>query len=156
MFESVITSKGQTTLPKGIREAVSLGPGDKVRYAIHRGGVWFQKAEPIGKLRGFLQYDGPPLSAEDMRRGVIEGATRRFSAPEKPQTYEQALERLAEMEEAAEAQGRRLRELEAENRNLRARARPTAGARRGASSEGSRSNSRQRSPLSPADAEKTG
>lgn len=90
MFESVITSKGQTTLPKGIREAVSLGPGDKVRYAIHCGGVWFKKAEPVGKLRGFLQYDGPPLSAEDMRRGVIEGAARRFSAPERPQTYEQS------------------------------------------------------------------
>ena len=156
MFESVITSKGQTTLPKGIRDAVSLQPGDKVRYALHRGGVWLKKTEPAGKLSGFLPYDGPPLSAEDMRRGVIEGATRHFSAPEKPRTYEQALERLQDMEEAAEAQERRLRALEAENRNLRSQARPTAGARRGVSSEGRRSNSPQSAPLSLAGNEKTG
>lgn len=143
MFESVITSKGRTTLPKGIRDAVALQPGDKVRYAVHRGGVWLQKAKPAGELRGFLRYDGPPLSQEDMRRGVIEGATRHFSAPEKPQTYEQALERLQEMEEAADAQGRRLRALEAENRKLRSQTRPTAAARPRVSSEGGLSNSPQ-------------
>ncbi len=34
MIQSAITSKGQTTLPKPIREALGVKPGDRVRYAI--------------------------------------------------------------------------------------------------------------------------
>ena len=34
MAESTITSKGQTTLPKSIREALGVVPGDRVRYII--------------------------------------------------------------------------------------------------------------------------
>jgi len=33
MIESGITSKGQTTLPKPVREALGVGAGDRVRYA---------------------------------------------------------------------------------------------------------------------------
>lgn len=32
MIESAITSRGRTTLPKAVREALSLQPGDRVRY----------------------------------------------------------------------------------------------------------------------------
>ena len=34
MVESTITSKGQTTLPKPVREALGVKPGDRVRYLI--------------------------------------------------------------------------------------------------------------------------
>ena len=34
MNESVITSKGRTTLPKAVREALSVQAGDRVRYVI--------------------------------------------------------------------------------------------------------------------------
>ena len=34
MVESAVTSKGQTTLPKAVREALGIGPGDRVRYVI--------------------------------------------------------------------------------------------------------------------------
>ncbi|MDE0137493.1 MAG: AbrB/MazE/SpoVT family DNA-binding domain-containing protein [bacterium] len=37
MIESTITSKGQTTLPKAVREALSVHPGDRVRVAVFRG-----------------------------------------------------------------------------------------------------------------------
>lgn len=120
MFESVITSKGQTTLPKGVRDAVSLRPGDRVRYALHLGGVWFMKVGPVSAAP-FLKYDGPPLSLEDMERGVTEAMTREFRGPPEPQTYEDALERLQDAEEEADAQRRRIRALEAENGELRRR-----------------------------------
>lgn len=119
MFESVITSKGQTTLPKGVRDAVSLRPGDRVRYALHLGGVWFMKVEPVSAAP-FLKYDGPPLSLEDMERGVTEAMNREFRGPPEPQTYEDAMERLQDAEEEADAQRRRIRALEAENGDLQA------------------------------------
>ena len=34
MVESTITSRGQTTLPKSVREALGVRPGDRVRYVV--------------------------------------------------------------------------------------------------------------------------
>jgi len=39
MFESRITTKGQTTLPKPVRDSLEVKPGDKVRYVIIDEGV---------------------------------------------------------------------------------------------------------------------
>ena len=39
MFESSITVKGQTTLPKAVRESLSVKAGDRVRYVILDEGV---------------------------------------------------------------------------------------------------------------------
>ena len=74
LAESVITSKGQTTLPKKVRDALGLQPGDKLRYAVLNKGVLMLRVQPVDRLFGMLKYDGPPVSLEDMERGVIEGA----------------------------------------------------------------------------------
>jgi antitoxin PrlF len=36
MLESVITAKAQTTLPKGVRVALGVSPGDRLAYVIER------------------------------------------------------------------------------------------------------------------------
>ena len=72
--ESVVTSKGQTTLPKKVRDALGLQPGDKLRYAVLKKGVLMLKVQPIERLFGMLHYDGPPVTLEDMERGIAEGA----------------------------------------------------------------------------------
>ncbi len=75
MIESGITSKGQTTLPKAVREALGVETGDRVRYAIMADGkVMMMPAKPVSRLFGMLKYDGPPVSLEDMDRGIVEGA----------------------------------------------------------------------------------
>lgn len=74
MIESGITSKGQTTLPKAVREALGVKPGDRIRYAIVDGRVMMFPVLPAARLYGRLQYDGPPVSLEDMDRGIVEGA----------------------------------------------------------------------------------
>ena len=33
-----------------------------------------QQKQPIGRLFGALKHDGPPMSLEDMERGIAEGA----------------------------------------------------------------------------------
>jgi AbrB family looped-hinge helix DNA binding protein len=74
--ESTVTSRGQTTLPKQVREALDLKAGDKVRYFIYDGEVRIAPVRPIERLFGILKYDGPPVSLEDIERGIIEGACR--------------------------------------------------------------------------------
>ena len=75
MIESSITSRGQTTLPKIVREALSVEAGDRVRYIVHGDEVRIRKVKPIGRLFGALKYDGPPVSLQDMERAIAEGAT---------------------------------------------------------------------------------
>lgn len=75
MVESAVTSKGQTTLPKAVREALGVGPGDRVRYAIlDNGEVRILPVRPLSRLFGVLKYEGPPVTLEDMERAVAEGA----------------------------------------------------------------------------------
>ncbi len=74
MEESKITAKGQTTLPKAVRDALEVGPGDQVRYFVRDGEVWIRKVQPIQRMYGLLKYDGPPVTLEDMKRAIIEGA----------------------------------------------------------------------------------
>lgn len=74
MLESTITSKGRITLPKPIREALSLKTGDRVRYVIDKGRVLILPVRPISWLSGALPYDGPPISLEEMNAAIREAA----------------------------------------------------------------------------------
>ena len=74
MISSTITSKGQTTLPKPVRLALGVTAGDQVRYVVYGAEVRLLPVLPIGRLFGALKHDGPPVSLEDMERGIAEGA----------------------------------------------------------------------------------
>lgn len=75
MLESGITAKGQTTLPKAVRKALSLAPGDRVRYIILDGEVRIIKVCSIDRLFGVLPHKGPAVSLEDMERAIADGAS---------------------------------------------------------------------------------
>ena len=74
MIESTITSKGRTTLPKAVREALSLQAGDRVRYIVMDNEVMILPVRPTSRLFGKLKYDGLPVTLEDMDRAIAEGA----------------------------------------------------------------------------------
>ncbi len=75
MQESVITTKGQTTLPKEIRSALDIKPGDRLRYVIQGDQVRLLKARPSADLLGLLKGKvGKPLSLENMDEIIAEGA----------------------------------------------------------------------------------
>ncbi len=44
---SRVSSKGQVTLPKQVREAIGVGPGDAVAYDVVKGVVTLRRLEPI-------------------------------------------------------------------------------------------------------------
>ena len=74
MIESTITAKGQTTLPKVVREALSLQAGDRVRYVIQADQVRLLGVRPINRLFGVLQHHGPAVTLDDMEDAIAEGA----------------------------------------------------------------------------------
>ena len=78
-MESAITSKGQITIPKAIRDQLNLTPGDKVKFFIQPDGhlVILPKL-PASALRGMFRSRVGTASLEDMEAAIRKGATRRF------------------------------------------------------------------------------
>ena len=78
MFESRITAKGQTTLPRQVRAALDVRPGDHVRYVVLDGEVRLLKARPVAALAGMLAKPGQgTVSLDEMEAAVAAGATER-------------------------------------------------------------------------------
>ena len=79
MQESTVTIKGQTTLPREVRNALNLHPGDRVRYMILDGGeVRLVRSRPVAQLAGLLrQRTDRRVSLEDMERAIAQGAVDR-------------------------------------------------------------------------------
>ncbi len=76
MQESTVTAKGQTTLPKDVRAALHLQPGDKVRYLLLDGEVRILRARSVGELEGALKRSGQkPVTLGEMEAAITAGAT---------------------------------------------------------------------------------
>lgn len=61
---STITSKGQTTVPKEVREALDLEPGSKLRWEVRGGKVAITTERPaLYDLEGFIKHGPDALTA---------------------------------------------------------------------------------------------
>lgn len=76
MQESTVTTKGQTTLPRQVREALGLRPGDRVRYLmLDDGEVRLLRPRPVSGLSGVLHREGrAALTLEEMDEAIARGA----------------------------------------------------------------------------------
>ena len=73
-MDATITSKGQTTVPKPVRDHLGLKPGDKVRFFIAPdGAVTMLPVLPISSLRGFSRKSDEPVSIEEMNEAIAAG-----------------------------------------------------------------------------------
>ena len=77
MQESRIGANGRTTLPKAVRAALHVQPGDRVRYIIDGDEVRVVAVRPINRLFGVLKRDGPPVTLDGMDAAVADGVLRR-------------------------------------------------------------------------------
>ncbi len=80
MSEARLSSKGQITVPRDIRERLKLNRGDKVRFRIADNGQVVVEAARyhIGELYGLLRREGQkPVSVEAMDEAI----RHRFKAP---------------------------------------------------------------------------
>ena len=71
MLESTITSRAWTTLPKPVREALGVGPRDRVRYVVlDNGQVRIVPVLTISRLFGVLKHEGPTVTLPDMENAI--------------------------------------------------------------------------------------
>ena len=83
MPTSTLTSRGQTTIPKPIREAVGLQPGDRVEFTLAGDRVLVRRAgADLSSLDGMLGHLGQePVSIEDMNEAIQKAASENVMAP---------------------------------------------------------------------------
>ncbi|MBO9524255.1 MAG: AbrB/MazE/SpoVT family DNA-binding domain-containing protein [Nocardioidaceae bacterium] len=76
MPQATMTSKGQITVPKEVRDELGIVPGTKVDFVrvSDREYRLRPKNRSVEDLFGIIKYDGPPITLEDMERGIAEGA----------------------------------------------------------------------------------
>ena len=83
-MESALTSKGQATIPKPVREHLGLKPGDRVKFFMHPDGtVVLLPNLPIAALHGILKPKRR-ITLEEMDEAVTAGARGRQAAVTKP------------------------------------------------------------------------
>lgn len=80
MALATITSKGQTTIPREIRERFNLQPGDKILFLINAAGrIEIQPVVDRVALKGLLKRPGAKsVSAEAMVEAPRRAAAARF------------------------------------------------------------------------------
>lgn len=78
-MEAAITAKGQTTIPKQIRQHLGLKAGDKVKFFLHPDGtVVLLPKIPVSSLRGILPHQGKAPTLAEIDDAPAAGAAERF------------------------------------------------------------------------------
>ena len=77
MFHSTVTSKGQTTIPGKIREALGIKPGDTLEYAVQGDHVTIRVHPGTRSLKGVLaSKKGKDMSFAQIREAAAAAAAR--------------------------------------------------------------------------------
>jgi AbrB family looped-hinge helix DNA binding protein len=79
---ATMTSKGQITIPKDVRERLGLEPGDRVVFVVHSDqDVALKPAKTdVRELHGMLYRKGRrPRSVEEMDEGIVRSLAERHT-----------------------------------------------------------------------------
>lgn len=78
MMHATLTSKGQITVPKPIRDRLHLRPGDKLEFLVEEDGS--VRVVPVTRslrqLRGVLKQPGRIVSLEEMDEAISQQASK--------------------------------------------------------------------------------
>ncbi len=79
MTTATVTSKGQITLPKPIRQCLGVGPGDRVAFHVLPDGSVKVEADTVDlmTLRGSVKSSVRGVTLEMMEKAIARGAARR-------------------------------------------------------------------------------
>lgn len=72
MTAATLTSKGQLTIPKDVREAMGVGPGDRVNFVRMEDGNFavLPATQPLKSLKGIITRPKKAVSLEDMDKAI--------------------------------------------------------------------------------------
>jgi antitoxin PrlF len=81
-MQSTLTSKGQATIPKEVREHLGIKPGDAVKYfLLPDGRAYILPVAPLSSAKGAVKgrpRRKKPASTEEMNQAVREMAVKRY------------------------------------------------------------------------------
>ncbi len=85
-MQSAVTTKGQVTLPKAVRDRLHLLPGDRVKFFVDANErVYLLPALPVSSLKGILAHRvTKPLSIEEIEEGIGQGAVQDYEDSIRP------------------------------------------------------------------------
>jgi len=72
-MQATVTTKGQLTIPKSVRDRLNIEPGDKLDIiALDDDTFTFRRVKrtTLNDLAGIVPYEDPPLSDDDLVRMV--------------------------------------------------------------------------------------
>ena len=72
MPAATLTSKGQTTIPKAVREYLRLRPGDRMEFILEENGrvVLVPAVVDVRDLKGILPSPRKPVTIEKMKKVI--------------------------------------------------------------------------------------
>lgn len=78
MATATLTSKGQLTLPKSVRERMGLDSGDRVEFVEVTDGVFniVAATRDVRELRGMISKPKDAVSLDDMNLAIARRASR--------------------------------------------------------------------------------
>ena len=79
MTTATLTSKGQITIPKEVRERLGIEAGDRLEFVEEEKGVYKVVAatKDVRHLKGIVAKPGRAVSVEEMNRAVRRSGGRR-------------------------------------------------------------------------------
>ncbi|MCW5590852.1 MAG: AbrB/MazE/SpoVT family DNA-binding domain-containing protein [Burkholderiales bacterium] len=79
MPTATVTSKGQITIPKSVREGLGVDAGDRVEFVESTKGVYTVVAvsRDVRELKGLIAKPARPVTVEAMKRAIAKRASRR-------------------------------------------------------------------------------
>jgi antitoxin PrlF len=78
MPTAIVTSKGQITIPKAVRDALGVQTGDRVEFVETGKGVFevVAASRDVRELKGLIDKPSRAVSVDDMRKAVARRASR--------------------------------------------------------------------------------
>lgn len=78
MARATLTSKGQITIPKEVRDRLGLKPGDRVEiYIDHDGRTVIERTLKLEELAGVLPPPETALTVEEINEAIVAAAVER-------------------------------------------------------------------------------
>ena len=78
MTAATLTSKGQVTLPKSVRDRLGVQTGDRVEFIETSAGFLILPVKrELAEIKGIVPRTRKPVTVEDMNRPIARMGTRR-------------------------------------------------------------------------------
>jgi AbrB family looped-hinge helix DNA binding protein len=80
-MQATMSSKGQVTIPKPIRDQLHLNEGSKLEFSLDNNGELhvIPVTGSVTALKGMAPPLAHPVSLDDMQNAIAEGATRKVA-----------------------------------------------------------------------------